>query len=275
MTYSRQLPGSLSVAKSTALRPHPSSTVVHCGVPVPVLVMAAPLLHRLPRRAGLVGRRGRPQGAHASGSSFAGEAALDGAAGAVEVGRIGVEVEVPVRRQQRGLELERQLRANRCRRAARLCAWASWRGPLEGVHPLRAGTRRCGPGPDPGLAVELGHGGGEEASPWEHCRVRHRTGRRRTARAGAVMPEPDGRPGRSPHARNAAGPPRSWPAAGPPWSRSGRTTRSCSWPARSPAARCSGRPDRRPRRRRRRRAGSCLASGPQHCVACLGMNRIV
>src|SRR6266481_8376925 len=58
---------------------------------------------------GLTGLRGRPQGASASGGSFAGKAALDGAAGPAEVARIGVQVEVPVCRQQRALQLEGQL----------------------------------------------------------------------------------------------------------------------------------------------------------------------
>jgi hypothetical protein len=37
------LPGSLSVAKSTALRPQPSSTIVHWEDFVPGLVITAPL----------------------------------------------------------------------------------------------------------------------------------------------------------------------------------------------------------------------------------------
>src|ERR1700683_3166681 len=42
-TYSRQFPGSLSVAKSTALRPQPSSTISHWGRSVLGPVIAAPL----------------------------------------------------------------------------------------------------------------------------------------------------------------------------------------------------------------------------------------
>src|ERR1700683_3977558 len=42
VTYSRQLPGSLRVAKSTALRPQPSSTITHCETSEPGLVIATP-----------------------------------------------------------------------------------------------------------------------------------------------------------------------------------------------------------------------------------------
>jgi hypothetical protein len=38
-TYSRQLPGSLSAAKSAASRPHPSSTIAHGAESVPALVI--------------------------------------------------------------------------------------------------------------------------------------------------------------------------------------------------------------------------------------------
>jgi len=51
-TYSRQLPGSLSVAKSTALRPQPSSTITHCGVSVLGLVIARSSALPVPLRCG-------------------------------------------------------------------------------------------------------------------------------------------------------------------------------------------------------------------------------
>src|SRR6202042_2171380 len=65
-TYSRQLPGSLRVAKSTALRPQPSSTITHGGESVPGLVIAAPLRRQVPAALYPV-RHADRQGTHISG----------------------------------------------------------------------------------------------------------------------------------------------------------------------------------------------------------------
>ncbi len=202
----------------------------------------------------------RPQ---AGAGGLAAEPSPHGVAGAVDVGAVGVEVEVPVRRQQCGLELERHLRRIGAGAAALRSPGRLGR-PAPVLSSIGADTPRCGPGPDPRICCRT--------RPWRPRRstllgtppVRHRTGRRRTARAGAGCRTPTTARGLSPHGRSAAAPPRWWRAAAPPWSRSVRTTRSCSSPTRSRAVRWSGLRDRRRMPRRRRSAGSCLVSWPQH-----------
>ncbi len=100
-------------------------------------------------------------------SGFAGQARPDGAAGPVEVRRIRKEVKVPVRRQENGLQLKGKL--------PRIAAWLQLSFcpgvlgcALEGVHPLVLALDDAVADGAWCLAVELGHGGGEEASPGEH-----------------------------------------------------------------------------------------------------------
>src|ERR1700722_16865885 len=95
-TYSRQLPGSLSVAKSTALRPQPSSTTTHWEEPVLGFVIAAPFCVARSAVALVLPVCGAgPQGSPAREYGLAGQVGTNGAAAPAEVGRIGVQVEVP------------------------------------------------------------------------------------------------------------------------------------------------------------------------------------
>src|SRR3984957_20822172 len=103
----------------------------------------------------------------AGGGGFAGQARPDGSTCPVEVRRVVEEVEVPVSRQQRCLQFEGKL--PRVSAGPQFFSVLGLLGcVLESVHPLVlalgyavADETRC-------LAVELGHGGGEEASSGEH-----------------------------------------------------------------------------------------------------------